>query len=235
MNPEDVPELIAKIGMADPRVKRTDPIERRAQLQMWIGILADVPKDFALQAAQAHYAESQWAITAGDIATRWKAAVRDRMTRHNGTFEPGDHPGLHPDDVIGYLAALRGERQAVALGRQEPSPVRAITAGPAAEQAARRVQELGDYLTTEVRAELTPYRPAAAERQRLVEGGYGDPLSVACPYEHCLAAKEQPCRNARRVARRKPHPSRIDASAGLQQPQEGRTAGMWPGSTREAS
>lgn len=234
MNPEDVPELIAKIGMADPRVKRTDPIERRAQLEMWIGILVEVPRDFALHAAQAHYAESQWAITAGDIATRWQAVVKDRMRRDNGTFEPTDHPGLHPDDVIGYLQALRGERQAVALGYKQPSPVKAITAGAAATEAERRIAALGDYLTTEVREQLDRFRPMAAERVRIIRSGQPDPLAVACPYEHCRADPGKPCRNARRVPRKSPHPSRLEGTQGAGRADAPRQAGTWPQGGTEA-
>ncbi|MFD4572065.1 hypothetical protein ACFWNK_01960 [Streptomyces sp. NPDC058417] len=214
MNPEQVPELIAKIAMADPRVRREDPVERRGQLQMWIGILADVPYDFAVQAAQQHYATSQWPITAGDIATRWQTAVRDRMAAHTQAFEPYAHPDLDPDDADGYLAALRGERQAVAHGQLPPEPVRAaITAGPAAAEAQRRIAQLGDYLTTEARTALAPLRPRASERERLLRGGHGDYLAVACPHIHCLAPAGQPCRNRHRVARTTPHPSRVDHAA----------------------
>ncbi|MFG3048107.1 hypothetical protein ACGFZR_24645 [Streptomyces sp. NPDC048241] len=230
MKPAFIPELIAKIALADPRVRRTDPIERRAQIEMWAGILAEVPAEFAVQAAQAHYAESQWPITAGDIAARWQTVVRDRMRRDNGTFEPGDHPGLDPDDVGGYLAALRGQRQAVAHGQLPPAPVKAITAGPAAAEAARRIAQLGDYLTGETRTALAPFRPGAAERERLVRDGLGDPLSVACPYEHCRAERGKPCRNARRHDRRTPHPSRIDLAAGVTPAAETTTTpGAWPG------
>lgn len=231
MNPEHVPELIAKIGLADPRVKRTDPIERRAQLEMWIGILADVPREFAVHAAQAHYAESQWAITAGDIATRWQAVVKDRMRRHNGTFEPVDHPDLDPDDVIGYLQALRGERQAVALGYKAPSPVKAITAGAAATEAERRIAALGNYLAGEAREQLAPYRPMTAERERLIRSGAPDPLGVDCPHIHCRAPKGTACRNRRRQARDKPHPSRKELANGVpqqEQAEEQQTAGAWP-------
>lgn len=228
MNMEHIPELIAKIALADPRVKRTDPIERRAQIEMWAGILADVPGQFALHAAMAHYAESQWPITAGDIASRWKAVVRDRMRRENGTFEPADHPGLHPDDIGGYLHALRERRQAVALGELPPGEIKAIIAGASAREASRRVAELGDYLTTEARELLAEYRPGATLREeQKLEHGF-DPLAVACPYEHCRAEKNAPCRKARRQVRGKPHPSRVDLAAGQQQEQEPHTAGAWP-------
>src|SRR5262249_6595158 len=94
MDAEEIPQLIAQIALADPRVRREDKVERRAQIVMWAGILTDVPYDFAVQAAQQHYAQSQWPIAPGDIAGRWQAGVRDRMNRDNGTFEPNDYPDL---------------------------------------------------------------------------------------------------------------------------------------------
>lgn len=206
MKPSEIPQLLAQIALADPRVRREDPIEMRAQIQMWAGILADVPPDFALQAAQQHYATSTWPILPAEIATRWKTAVRDRMTRHNGTFEPTEHPEVDPDDVTGYLEALRGQRRAVVHGEQAPAPVRAITAGPAAAEAARRVAALGDYLTTETRQALAPYRPVAAARLRAAQEGQPDPLAVACPVETCRARPGQPCqRPTRRGGRTRLH------------------------------
>ncbi|MER8219728.1 hypothetical protein ABTZ58_03840 [Streptomyces sp. NPDC094143] len=215
MKPAEIPQLLAQIALADPRVRREDPIEMRAQIHMWAGILADVPADFALTAAQEHYATSTWPILPAEIATRWHALVRDRMNRDIGTFEPP--PGHDPDDVPGYLAALRQQRQAVVHGQAPPAEVRAITAGPAAEEARRRVAQLGDYLTTETRQALAPYRPVAAERLRAAQTGRPDALAVPCPVETCRAAPGQPCqRPTRRGGRTRlsnPHPTRIEASA----------------------
>jgi hypothetical protein len=219
MTPEYIPELIAKIALADPRIKREDPIERRAMIHMWAGILADVPLDFALQAAQDHYAQSQWAILPSDIASRWQSVVRDRMNRHTGTFEPNDHPELDPDDIGGYLATLRGETRAVVLGHQPPTPLAAITAGPAAAEAQRRIAQLGDYLTTETRSALAPFRPVAAAREQAAAESRPDPYSVACPWcqaqpgDQCRRKHTRPDGEHRSRRRRNPHPSRIDLAA----------------------
>jgi hypothetical protein len=212
MKPAEIPQLLAQIALADPRVRREDPIEMRAQIHMWAGILADVPADFALTAAQQHYATSTWPILPAEIATRWHALVRDRMNRDVGTFEP--RPDLDPDDVPGYLTALREQRQAVVHGQTPPAEVRTITAGPAAAEAQRRLAQLGDYLTTETRTALAPYRPVAAERLRAAQTGQPDALTIACPVETCRAAPGQPCqRPGRRGGRHRlqhPHPSRTE-------------------------
>jgi len=217
MDAAQIPQLIAQIALADPRVRREDKTERRAQIHMWAGILTEVPYDFALQAAQQHYAASQWPINPSDIAARWQATVRDRMTRHTGTFEPGDYPDLDPDDVIGYLQALRGQRQAVARGLQPPSNVRAITAGPAADAVTARLNALGTYVPRQVDDVLDAYRPVKAARREAVITGQPDPLSVDCDW--CQAPAGEPCRS-RRIApgggatanrrRSTPHPSRAD-------------------------
>lgn len=217
MEADEIPQLIAQIALADSRVRREDKMERRAQIVMWAGILAEVPYDFALQAVQQHYAQSQWPVAPGDIASRWKTSVRDRVNRDNGTFEPNDFPDLDPDDVIGYLQALRGQRQAVAQGVQPPNTVKAITAGAAAEEVTKRLKALGTYVPQQVDEVLDAYRPVKAARRAALTAGQPDALSVPCDW--CDAPTGEPCRS-RRVdpnggatsnrRRTTPHPSRLD-------------------------
>lgn len=212
MTPSQVPQLLAEIALADPRVRRDDPVERRAQILMWAGILADVPYDYAVTAAQAHYRESKWPIMPADIATRWAATVRDRMARHTGTFEPLAHPEIDPDDPYGdaFVGALRAERHAVATGQQPPAELRALTAGPAAAEVTERLAQLGTYMPPTVREALdaaTPDRPRPTDPERAA-------LLVACPFEGCRAAAGQRCRlGVTGRERRTPHPSRTTAGA----------------------
>ncbi|WP_236241133.1 hypothetical protein [Streptomyces sp. CC228A] len=203
MNPSEVPQLLAQIALADPRVRRTDHIELRAQIHMWAGILADVPYDAAIRYAQQHYERATYPILPADIATRWHADVRDRLTRHTGTFEPLKHPQLDPDDEAGYRRALAAERHAVATGMQQPDTTRAITAGPAAAEVTRRLEQLGAYMPQHVRDALTPRTseqpPSPTWR------------AVPCPY--CRAEPRRPCTTATGRRLTHPHPSRIDTAA----------------------
>lgn len=223
MEPEQIPQLIAQIALADPRVRREDKTERRAQIHMWAGILTDVPYDFAIQAAQAHYATSTWPILPAEIATRWHATVRDRMNRHNGTFEPTQHPHVDPDDIDGYLTALRHERHAIATGQTHPNEVKAITAGPAAAEVENRLQALGSYVPRHVNETLDAHRPQKAARRAAIQAGQPDALAVHCNW--CDAPPNQPCRIRRltpndtataRGRRNTPHPSRIDTARQMQ-------------------
>lgn len=211
MNPSEIPQLLAQIALADPRVRRTDPIELRAQIAMWAGILADVPYDAAVSYAHEHYTESIWPILPAHIATRWAADVRDRLTRHNGTFEPATHPELHPDDVEGFQQALRAERHDVAVGARPPDTTRAITAGPAAAEVEARLAAMGSYVPPHVREVLAEQRPEKAARERLIRSGLADPLSVPCPHDPCRADTGHRCRTNGRE-RREAHPSRTDAA-----------------------
>lgn len=228
MDAEEIPQLIAQIALADGRVRREDKMERRAQILMWAGILADVPYDFALRAVKEHYAQSQWPIAPGDIASRWQAGVRDRLNRDNGTFEPNDFPNLDPDDVIGYLEALRGQRTAVARGFQPPNTVKALTAGAAADEVTNRLKTLGSYVPRQVDEALDAHRPIKAARRTALIAGEPDALSVPC--EWCQADVGEPCRS-RRVdprggatsnrRRSTPHPSRVDdAQTAMREQQE---------------
>lgn len=211
MHPAQIPELIARIALADPRVQRQDEVEQTAQIDMWAGILADVPYEYALQAAHAHYSKSTWPIMPADIASRWAAAVHDRLTRHTGTFEPTAHPWLDPDDEAGYRAALAAERHAVATGQQPPNELRAITAGPAAAEVQARLDAMGTYMPPSVKETLAALRPEAVERERLIRSGLADPRSVACPWDACHAPSGQRCRTNGRD-RREYHPARIEAA-----------------------
>lgn len=214
MTPDQIPQLLKQVSYADPRLLPEDRKELAGLAALWAGVLADVPAEFAMHAVGQHYAQSPFPIKPSDIASRWQTVVRDRMNRHHGTFEPTAHPDIDPDDVDGYLEALRGERRAVVYGQQPPAEIRAITAGPAAAEAQRRLAALGDYLTTETRRALAPYRPTAAARLNAAQTGQPDPLAVACPVETCRARPGHPCqRPTRRGGRRpieQPHPSRTD-------------------------
>lgn len=216
MNPEQIPQLLAEIALADPRVRREDPIERRAQVLMWAGILTDVPYEFAVRSAQRHYATSTWPILPADIATRWQAVVRDRMNRDTDP-EP---PGVDPDDEEAYRTQLAARRQAVAHGHAAVVELRELTAVP--DEVQTRLQQIGQYIPDGARQQLAAYRPQRAAREATIRQGQPDPLSVPCPW--CNAAVGHGCRGRRihpstrdpetkRQGGRAPHPSRIDAAA----------------------
>lgn len=209
MKPSEVPQLLAQIALADPRVRREDPIELRAQIAMWAGILADVPYDYAITAAHQHYAKSTWPILPADIATRWAATVRDRMNRHT---DPAP-AGVDPDNETAYRHAIAAGRRAVAIGQAPAVELRELTTGPAACEADARWAALGSCVPLHVRDALAEQRPERAERERLLRAGQPDPLSVQCPWDACRAPAGQRCQTRGR-SRHDPHPARIDAAAG---------------------
>lgn len=129
MTLDETLELLAQISLVDDRVVRVDETEQAAQLTMWAAILRDVPLTFAGQAVGDHYAESAWAIMPKDIAARWRTESRRRLDRHVGTFEPNAHPTLDPDNIPGYRAALRAEREGVRRGGYEPMAWPELMAG----------------------------------------------------------------------------------------------------------
>ncbi|MFE2019853.1 hypothetical protein ACFW9O_17640 [Streptomyces sp. NPDC059499] len=218
MTPDQIPQLLKQVSYADPRVLPEDPKEIAGLAGLWAVVLADVPAEFAVQAVGAHYAKSPYPIKPSDISTRWQALVHDRMSRHTGTFEPTAHPELDPDDEAGFRQALAAERRAVVMGHQPPTPLAAITSGPAAEEVERRLKELGTYMPPSVRDALAPYRPAAAARVTAIREGRTDALAIACPVGTCRATEKQPCTRPGKGGRRhrltNPHPSRIDAATG---------------------
>lgn len=220
MNPEQIPQLLKQVSYADPRILPEDRQELQGLAALWAGVLADVPAEFAMWAVGQHYAESPFPIKPSDIASRWRAHVRDRMNRHTGTLEPTRYPELDPDDVAGFMHTLRAERHDVIMGRAEPTPLKAITAVP--DDVQERLDRLGRYIPDHVRTQLAAYRPQRAAREATIRQGQPDPLSVPCPW--CAAPTGHACRGRRvhpstrdpetkRQGGRPPHPSRIDAAA----------------------
>lgn len=215
MNPSQIPQLIAEIALADPRVRRTDPTEQRGQIHMWAGILTDVPYDFAIRAAHRHYAESQWPILPANIATQWKATVRDRLERHTDPTPQAD-----PDDPHQWNEELRAQRRAVIAGELDPAPYTAAEGTPrpiAALTAA--VGQPPRYIPDDVRAQLDAAMPRRAQREAeraaRQAAGEPDPLTIACPW--CSAREGVMCRHMGRKTRLTPrttfHPARIAAVA----------------------
>ncbi|MEU6758010.1 hypothetical protein [Streptomyces sp. NPDC046685] len=200
MNPEQIPELIARIALADKRIRVEDPLEQTAQIDMWAGILADVPYDEALRAAQQHYAKSPFPIRPSDIAERWTSTVRDRMERHTGTLEPTRYPELDPDDVEGFTRTLRAERQAVIMGRVEPTPSKAITQAVPPEVQAR-LDAVGQYVPGAAREQLAQFWP---QQRSLGALATRCPQCGARPGQHCTTAKT-------RTSRATPHGARTAA------------------------
>jgi hypothetical protein len=205
MNPEQIPELIARIALADPRVQRQDPAERRGQVEMWIGILAHVPYDFALSAAHAHYRASQWPILPADIAVRWTNAAADRLGRHT---DP--KPAIDPDQVTKWLRELGATRRAVAAGEIPPATQAIAAAMPVA------VTELiaGIGWTPPTRSEAAPY---LSDRARTVIAAVRRPRpaewDIACPAPNCHAQPGSGCTraNGRPMKQSPSHPGRVDA------------------------
>ncbi|MEU0667156.1 hypothetical protein ABZ508_02735 [Streptomyces lavendulocolor] len=148
MNPSQIPQLLKQVSYADPRLLPDDEKELQGLTALWATVLRDVPIDYAMHAVGEHYAASPFPIKPSDIADRWRTTVRDRMRQHTGTFEPTEHPDVDPDDVAAYQAALRADTRAVAHGRRQPTPARAIApAVTEADVAAMRQQkDLAAYI-----------------------------------------------------------------------------------------
>lgn len=167
MTPDQIPILLKQVSYADPRLLPTDEQELMGLAALWATVLAEVPADYALKAVGEHYAASPYPIKPSDIADRWRTTVRDRMRNHTGTFEPTRHPGLDPDDVHGYLGALRDERQAVITGQTQPTPVRAITSREVQQDDIRAMRQQNDLIAF-MRQSVTEARQENERRRKLV-------------------------------------------------------------------
>lgn len=218
MNRTEVAALLAYAVGLDPRSAPTDQTAAADTLNQWYELLHDVPPTAphpsgrawnAAEVVRHHCATSPYPIKPADISRPWHTFKADLIDRHTGTFEPGAHPELDPDDVNGYRAALAADRAAVATGTAPPTTVRELTGGPSPE-VARRLAALGEYMPRSVAEQLAGYRPRRAAREALAAANLPDALDVQCKHPPCMARVGQPCRNRHGQARTRPHPSRID-------------------------
>lgn len=206
MTPDEIPQLIKHISLADPRIMPEDRKEVVAMAALWATVLADVPEDYAMHAVGLHYAKSPFTIKPSDISTRWASEVRDRMDRHTDPAPPVD-----PDDELAYRRAVHAQRHAVAQGARRPSNVAQLTSGGphksierVAAGAFRSVNEtLRPYVPEQARADIAAVRP-----------GFGHPcadhpeLLIPCPRPQCRAFVRRPCKSPRGREMTQIHPSR---------------------------
>ncbi|AEW94630.1 MULTISPECIES: zinc finger domain-containing protein [Streptomycetaceae] len=186
MSPDEIPGLLKTISLADPRILPPDPDELRGKTAMWAAVLADVPREYALRAAQEHYRRSPYPILPSDIVAAYKADAAARLGRHVEQAPPVD-----PVDEVAYRRALRDGRIAVAHGTQPPAPVPAIAAATPADR---------PYMPDWVRAQLG-IRPRPPE------------LSVPCPKDGCRARPGTACITPTGRTRTVAHQARRDAHA----------------------
>ena len=217
MTPDQIPQLLAEIALADPRVRRDDPFERRAQIKLWAAALAEVPYDDALDAAGRHYGRSQWPVTPAEIAEIWRTATRDRLERHTDPDLNAD-----PDDPQAWRAELLDTRQAVANGQLPPAGYTAAQGHrPAVAALPPGATQPPGYMPRTVAEELARLFPRRAEREAAREAaranGTADALTVRCDW--CASRAGQPCQRGGRPGPSRtlavPHPSRVEAAAAL--------------------
>ncbi|MFF7171122.1 zinc finger domain-containing protein [Streptomyces pseudovenezuelae] len=205
MTLDETIDLLSQIALVDDRVVKVDEAEQRAQVTMWAAVLRDVPLQYAGQAVGEHYAASAYPVMPKDIAERWRGVVRDRLGRSIGTFEPGDHPHVDPDDEYGnaYVAALRNQRRSVAGGEAEPIGLRELLPAVGNQLGGGRIAELVPA-NDEFRATKEARYPQREQPKGPVE------RAVHCPA--CGASPDRPCRTTHRGRQMTGiHPSRRDA------------------------
>ncbi|MEV8169632.1 hypothetical protein AB0O70_17055 [Microbacterium paraoxydans] len=230
MQPREIAALLDRIGLDDSRIDRQLADEHLAErtITRWTEALAEVPAtlpdgSWDVGRAVRWYYERRGgdnsarfrAIEPHDILAAWAPHRTALMQRHT---DPA--PRVDPDDVAGYLSALRTGRAAVATGRAAPVEQRMLTGGPSPE-VAERLAAIGSPIPEAVRGELARWRPRAAAREATVRAGGPDPLAVVCPW--CHAEVKQPCRGGWRPngkgrrTKTKAHDSRIDRAAEQQE------------------
>lgn len=188
MNTAEAMRLLARCAAFDNR----RPNESAAQA--WAAALHDVPMDADAVAAVARYYgtppenpdQRKW-IEPHHVRSL-RAKIREERMSATGDIPgpglPAAVPDADPDDVRGYLAALREGRTRTASGGElRQRPVLELIAG-----VGRRVEPGEPYLPDGARAELAATIPRFARRNEL-----WPELAVACPKSDCRAPAFSRC------------------------------------------
>ncbi|WP_035799888.1 zinc finger domain-containing protein [Kitasatospora mediocidica] len=192
MMPNEVAALLAYVAELDPRTANSNQAEAAEQLRRWCELLRDVPAIApdgwdAAAVVRRHVAESPFPILAVDVTRPWAAHRRALLARHTDPT-----PAVDPDDVAGWQAAIRAQRDAVATGQAAPTASREVTSGDPHPAIVARIAAAGSPVPAEAADALRPYRPAKAAREAASEQGRSDDLSVACTW--CRAPVGEQCR-----------------------------------------
>lgn len=96
-----------------------------ADVSAWQATLDDLRFEDCREAVVAHFRNSSGRIMPNDVRVAVKAMRRDRLERDL----PIDPPDADPNDVLGYIRAVREQRTRVADGTERPRPVAELIAG----------------------------------------------------------------------------------------------------------
>jgi hypothetical protein len=229
MDRREIAALLAYVDRLAPERAPRDQAAAAERIEQWAILLAHVPATAqhpagperswdASRVAARYIATTPYPIKPSDVGAPWETYRADVIGRH---WDPA--PAVDPDNEAAYRAALRGTRQAVALGALPPTPQRAIEGAPNPTRVARealaaqRLAALGDYIPKTVRAQLAAHRPVRAQREQLAQAGLPDALDVECTW--CGAPTGEQCRGRainprggqiKYRQRTTPHPCRVD-------------------------
>lgn len=182
MTRDELKKLMAAASAVDPFFPASD----KDVLDVWHGLLGDVPYETALAAFRAHYRTTKETITPADISFVWREKRRHQQLDEMG---PEQRPGVRQsDDAIhagvdrvmatwaAYKALARGEDRDMAI---------AIAEG---ETAARR-----EYLSRPC-----PFCKAMAGAR--CTNGRGEPLKKSPAHDARLRAAQVEARGAKPVS-----------------------------------
>ena len=175
----------------------------------WHDVLGQHRLEDARQAA-ANIAGRQPFVSPGEIVTEIRR-IRDARI---GDTLPAYLPPADDETGAEYVARRRAQLRAIGDGRAQPTPIGALTGGPAPEVAEwlrhmlARVGEMPDHIREQITAE-TGGR-IGSTKARFPE------LAVECPHSTCRARRHMPCRTERgRERRESTHDERQQAYAAL--------------------
>lgn len=175
----------------------------------WHDVLHPHRLDDARQAA-AQLAARQPFIAPGEIVTEIRR-IRDQRI---GNTPPAYLPPDHDETGAEYTARRRAQLAAIGDGREQPTPIGALTGGPAPDVAERlrhmlaRVGEMPDHIRQQITADT-------GGRYGARKAGFPE-LAVPCPRPDCRAQRHMPCkRPSGRELREHTHHQRQTAYADL--------------------
>ena len=105
-------KVLATASLIDPRIGRKDDAERDMMAKAWLGVVGDVPFEFAIECVKKHYQTSSETFMPVHIVSKWKIEKSKQFeeNHYKEITAPNSEAIPMPDNVRELLKEMKQKR-----------------------------------------------------------------------------------------------------------------------------